>query len=96
MTEKNDTSKTMSESTQCLQLMNRRVMELSGVEDVVSFDETGAVFRTNLGMLALDGEDLHVVKLDLAGGHVQIEGKINGLFYSDAGGTKKVTKRLFR
>ncbi len=71
-------------------------MELTGVEDVVSFDETGAVLRTTLGMLAVDGEELHVVKLDLAGGNVQIEGKVNGLIYSDGGSAKKAAKRLFR
>jgi sporulation protein YabP len=69
-------------------------MELSGVEDVVSFDENGAVLRTVLGMLAVDGENLHVVKLDLAGGNVSIEGKVNGFFYAD--GTAKKAKRFFR
>ena len=62
----------------------------------IAVDETGAVLRTGLGMLALDGEDLHVVKLDLSGGSLKIEGKINGLFYSDAGNGKKAAKRLFR
>ena len=78
-----------------VQLDNRTRAALTGVEDVVSFDENGAVLRTVLGMLAVDGEDLHVVKLDLAGGNVQIEGKVNGLIYSD-GGAKKAAKRLFR
>jgi hypothetical protein len=45
-------------------------------------------------MLAVDGENLHVVKLDLAGGNVSIEGKVNGFFYAD--GTAKKAKRFFR
>ena len=95
MTEKSETAKTGAEGQRLL-LLDRAVLELSGVEDVVSFDEAGAVLRTGLGMLAIDGEDLRVVKLDLAGGCLQLEGKIGGLFYSDAGGAKKTAKRFFR
>ena len=36
-----------------------------------------------------------VVKLDLSNGSVDIEGKLNGLFYSDTAGSK-TKKRLFR
>ena len=95
MTNKQDSPSVGNSSSHRLLLQNRAAMELTGVEDVISFDETGAVLRTVLGMLAVDGENLHVVKLDLAGGSVQIEGKINGLFYSD-GAAKKASKRLFR
>ena len=95
MTEKRENSITDPRGAHGLILQNRQRRELTGVEDVVSFDETGAVLRTALGMLAVDGEELHVVKLDLAGGNVQIEGKVNGLVYAD-GGAKKTAKRLLR
>ncbi|MBE6621850.1 MAG: sporulation protein YabP [Ruminococcaceae bacterium] len=95
MTEKREPVNPRPEGQRLL-LLDRKVLELTDVEDVVSFDETGAVLRTGQGMLALDGEDLHVVMLDLSGGCLKIEGKINGLFYSDAGGGKKAVKRLFR
>ena len=95
MTEKTELTHPHKEA-QRLFLLDRKVLELTDVQDVVSFDETGAVLRTGLGMLALDGEALHVVKLDLSGGSLKIEGKINGLSYSDAGSGKKAVKRLFR
>lgn len=95
MTGKTETMGSRKEEQRLL-LLDRKVLELTDVEDVISFDETGAVLRTGLGMLALDGEDLHVVKLDLSGGSVTIQGTINGLFYSNAGGGKKAVKRLFR
>lgn len=89
MTGKNETNGYKTNAgPQRLLLLDRQAMELSGVEDVVSFDETGAVLRTTLGMLAVDGEELHVVKLDLAGGSIQIEGKVNGLFFSEGKGGK--------
>ena len=74
---------------------DRKSVSLTGVLDVVSFDEMGAVLKTNLGTLAIDGEGIHVVKLDLSNGVVDIEGKLNGFFYSDVVGAK-AKKRLFR
>ncbi len=79
---------------QRIALLDRASMEITGLEDVVSFDEGGAVIKTTLGTLAIDGEGLHVTKLDLSGGLIALDGKINGLFYSD--GTQKGKKRLFR
>ncbi len=71
-------------SEQRLLLQNRSRLELSGVSDVVSFDDVGALIKTVNGMLAVDGEGLHVIALDLGGGNICFEGKINGLFFSDA------------
>ncbi len=93
MTEKN--LKDSAEGEQRLTVFGRASMEISGVEDVVSFDENGAVIKTILGMLAIDGDGLHVTRLDLSGGIISLDGKINGLFYSD-GGAKGKAKRLFR
>ncbi len=95
MTEKRSDDRLAETGHQTLTLTDRTALALDGVLDVISFDETGAALRTVLGLLAVDGEELHVVKLDLAGGHLRIEGKISGLFYSD-GGAKKAAKRLFR
>lgn len=89
MTERNEiTPQKTNAGSQRLVLFDRQSLELTGIEDVVSFDEAGAVLSTSLGMLAVDGEDLHVVKLDLAGGSIQIEGKVNGLFFSAGKGGK--------
>ena len=96
MAEHSGTTAPSTTGEQRLLLLNRATLELTGVEDVVSFDETGAVLKTNLGLLAVEGEELHVVKLDLAGGLLLIEGRIGGLFFSETGGMKKNGKRLFR
>ncbi len=65
-------------------LTDREKLELSGVLDVVSFDEEHALIKTENGMLAVDGEGLHVTMLDLGHGNISFEGKINGLYFSDA------------
>ena len=93
MTEKNMSPE---KTGQKLIITDRKILDLTGVTDVVSFDETGAVLKTDMGTLAVDGEDLHVTKLDLANGSIILAGKINGLFYTENTGAKSRAKRLFR
>ena len=67
-----------------LVLTDREKLEMNGVLDVTSFDEEHALIKTDNGMLAVDGEGLHVTSLDLGHGNISFEGKINGLYFSDA------------
>ncbi len=81
-------------------LSSRKLMTLTGIEDVISFDEESVVMRSSLGMLTVDGGELHIVKLELDGGNVMIEGNINGIFYMDVSekdlSKNGKLKRLFR
>lgn len=61
----------------------REGIEISGVCDVVSFDEGGVVMETDCGSLAVEGEGLHVTVLNLEAGKVSIEGRIGGVYYFD-------------
>ena len=87
--------KTENMTEQRLVLENRSSLDLDGVIDVISFDDTGALISTVNGILAVDGESLHVVKLDVGGGSISFEGKVNGLFFSD-GRVKGKGKRSSR
>ncbi len=73
---------------------------LSGVLDVNSFDAKEVHLRTELGMLMIKGEELHVNRLTLEKGEVDLDGKIDSLVYSDkgagAGNEETFLKRLFR
>ena len=60
-----------------LTLMDRRQLELSGVKDVVSFDESNVVLQTVCGMLSVEGEELHVQVLNTESGVVSLEGTVN-------------------
>ena len=66
-----------------LVLTDRRLLTLGGVEDVPSFDETNLLIRTSLGLLSVDGTDLHILKLDLKGGEIAVEGTFTGVCYLD-------------
>ena len=67
-----------------LVLTDREKLEMNGVLDVTSFDEEHALIKTDNGILAVDGEGLHVTSLDLGHGNISFEGQINGLYFSDA------------
>ena len=89
MTGKAQTMEKTSEGAMKLVLSDRGHLELHGVCDVISFDDVGALIKTVDGMLAVDGEGLHVITLDVNGGSICFEGRINGLFFSDSSGKGK-------
>ena len=64
-------------------LVNRGNGAFSGVVDVLSFDVVEILLETELGMLLIKGQDLHVNRLSLEKGEVDIEGRIDSLTYSD-------------
>ncbi len=64
-----------------IRINERTNTEILGVESMLSFDETSVVMQTNAGLLSVEGENLSVKKLDLQGGEVVIEGKVNAVYY---------------
>lgn len=64
-------------------LTNRRTCLVSGVSDVISFDLSEILLETDQGMLMIKGSDLHVNRLTLEKGEVDVEGKIDSLTYSE-------------
>lgn len=68
-----------------LNLVNRETMTVTGVRDVLSFDVSEVLLETALGMLSIRGSDLHVNRLTLEKGEVDVAGKIDSLTYSDVG-----------
>ena len=56
---------------------------VTGVEDILSFDDELVIVQTELGMLTLKGENLKMNKLNLDNNELIIEGKICAIAYSD-------------
>ena len=59
----------------------RKNAMLTGVNDVCSFHENEVVLKTDTGLLVITGENLHVGKLVLDEGRVEIQGRIDSLSY---------------
>ncbi|MBE5977347.1 MULTISPECIES: sporulation protein YabP [Lacrimispora] len=65
-----------------LTIDNRASSTMTGIRDVVSFDENQVVLDTDMGLLTLKGKDLHVSRLTLEKGEVDLNGTIESLLYS--------------
>lgn len=80
-----------------LSLENRNQLRATGVLDVDSFDERNVVILTNMGVLTVEGEDLHINQLNVGDGDIAVEGQINRLQYTDLKGKSGgMLKSLFR
>lgn len=66
-----------------LTLKDRKQLTMSGVTEVVSFDENSVVLHTELGMLSIHGRDLQLKNLTLDGGQVAVEGNVAALIYEE-------------
>ena len=64
-------------------LEDRRLLTVSGVSDVDSFDEETVVVFTDLGELTVRGKDLHINRLSVEVGELTVEGSISALIYSE-------------
>ena len=67
---------------QNLVLENREKLSVSGVNDVLSFDDEVVIIDTELGLLTVKGENIRINKLSLDTSEVIIEGEISNLLYS--------------
>ena len=72
----------------------RRNGMISGVSDVLSFDVQEIVLQTVEGLLLVKGEELHVSRLTLEKGEVDIDGKIDSLTYSSQGSKNRKNESL--
>ena len=77
-----------------LQLNERKSLTMTGVTEVVSFDETAVVLQTSLGLLIVQGQQLSLKNLSLEGGQVMVEGTISALSYEEP--RQSGWRRLFR
>ena len=66
-----------------LTLDERSKLTMTGVTEVVSFDDTAVVLRTGLGTLVVQGRELQLKTLTLDGGNVAVEGQIGSLAYEE-------------
>ena len=66
-----------------LTLNERHQLIMSGVSEVVSFDENAVVLHTQLGQLTIHGKQLQLRQLQLEGGQVAVEGTVSALIYEE-------------
>jgi sporulation protein YabP len=83
-----------------LVIENREHTEVTGVIHVDSFDDEEVIMETELGLLAVRGENLHIKHLNLEQGEVSIDGYILEIAYAEekrsSGRGKNLLGRLFK
>lgn len=76
-------------------LTDRTSGVLNGVLDILSFDINEILLETEQGILMIKGKDLHVNRLTLEKGELDITGRIDSLLYSDMAQKNKGNESLF-
>lgn len=66
-----------------ISLNNRLAGSMTGVREVISFDGGEIILDTEQGIMIVKGEDLHVTRLTLDKGEVEISGRIDGILYTE-------------
>lgn len=79
-----------------LRLDERKKLTMTGVTEVISFDEEAVVAKTALGILIVQGHDLQLKTLSPEGGQVDVTGTITVLSYQEPKPAGGWLRRLFR
>ena len=64
-------------------LEERGSLTVTGVEDIDSFDDQTVVIYTGLGELTVRGNQLHIERIDLLAGELELQGQVDALTYAD-------------
>lgn len=67
-----------------LTLSDRKQLTVTGVTEVVSFDENAVLLRTQQGDLLIQGKDLQLRQLSLEGGQVAVDGMVAAMLYEES------------
>lgn len=79
-------------------LEDRAKLSISGISDVDSYDEQKIIAFTNMGVLTIQGTNLHISQLSVQTGELLVEGEFHSLTYSDEEpkGGASLLSRLFK
>ena len=76
----------------------REKLSVSGVKEIISFDDKNVSIKTICGELVVEGENLRINVLNVEKGELDIQGKIIGINYFDVydGDKKTLLSKIFR
>ena len=77
-------------------IQNRKTMQFTGIKEVISFDEKEVILETIQGILTLKGENLHVSRLTVEKGEVDLEGMLDSFQYQAFDTYRKQGESFFR
>lgn len=66
-----------------LTLNRREQLTVTGVDEIIGFDENTVVLHTELGTLCIHGENLQLKELSVDSGQTAVTGQISALVYQE-------------
>lgn len=78
-----------------LTMTERNILTMTGVTEVISFDEACVVLRTSMGTLTVQGQELKLKTLSLEGGQIEVDGTVTALAYEEPRQSGGWARRLF-
>lgn len=79
-----------------LTLSERQNMQLTGIEQVLAFDDKQLLLQTSKGNLAISGEGIHITSLLLEDGRLSFDGRVDALSYSDQHTLRRAWRSWFK
>lgn len=82
-----------------IDIIDRKRIHITGISEVINFNEEEINLVTTLGGLNIKGENLKMNKLDVNNGEISIMGIINSLTYKNYKNVNKkdsIIERLFK
>ena len=73
----------MEEKQHRIEMSGRERLTVTGVEDVDSFDDDRVIAYTVEGIMTVKGADMHINRLNIENGELEIEGSIDSITYED-------------
>lgn len=80
-------------------LNERKVIYITGVVKIESFDDEEFLLETNMGFLVIKGSGLEIIRLDTKDGMVSIKGTVDSFAYLEnlkKGNKTSVLDKLFK
>ncbi len=78
-----------------LTLEGRRLLRVTGIKEVLRFEESAVVLQAGDRLLVVRGEGLALRRLAPDEGCVELRGRIEALSYEQGGGRRSLARRLF-
>lgn len=88
-------SRTEPGAEERLCLEGRRLLRVTGVKEVLRFDESAVVLRTGDRLLVVRGQGLALRQLTPEAGRVELRGLVEALSYEQGGRPGGLLRRLF-
>ena len=88
-----------SSSRHSLHIDRRENVLVTGMLDVISFDEESVIGETEMGVIIIRGGNLHVNRISLESGELSVTGEVESVTYESPGGqvkAKSLLGRLFK